>query len=355
MRPKRVIEAHDLRNVIERGRNRAGGASKNTKGGIEDRLGIKTGSIIDRVGLRTRPKGVGDRVVKSVGGRRSDNDILKSTLNRREREIIEHVTKKAVNKIIDSSATGSPHASSNRAHVKGEKSDHGNSRNKSRDKSKGEADGKGELKKKGVNISIRGESGPTAIFVGNLDPEASTEDVRTCFRQFGALVSCQLLYDSGGKSTGNAELVYKNKSEAIEAIKQLNNIVADGRTLIVQLKGDTGAVQNLEAGNNSNNKVAESINMDTGTNVGMGTDNIVAGGGGQGYDYEYDYGPTQSGDASDRHSSGRRGRANISSGTGVNRDREYRHGGRRNRDTSRRYNDTRGNVNGGYMDVDDSK
>ncbi|OLY83687.1 THO complex subunit 4C [Smittium mucronatum] len=87
------------------------------------------------------------------------------------------------------------------------------------------------------NISIKGEAGPAAIFVANLDPDASSEDVRTCFKQFGDIISCDLLYDSAGRPTGNAEVVYKLRPSAIDAISRLNNVIADGRTLIVQAKG----------------------------------------------------------------------------------------------------------------------
>ncbi|PVU96819.1 hypothetical protein BB561_000952 [Smittium simulii] len=87
------------------------------------------------------------------------------------------------------------------------------------------------------NINIKGEAGPAPIFVANLDPEASSEDVKTCFKQFGEIEACTLMYDSDGKPTGNAEIVYKLKASALEAIRKLNNVIADGRVLIVQPKG----------------------------------------------------------------------------------------------------------------------
>ncbi|OMJ22959.1 THO complex subunit 4C [Smittium culicis] len=88
-----------------------------------------------------------------------------------------------------------------------------------------------------ANISIKGEAGPAAIFVANLDPDASTDDVKTCFKKFGEINSCTLLFDSAGNPTGNAEIVYRSKPSAINAIATLNNVIADGRTLIVQPKG----------------------------------------------------------------------------------------------------------------------
>ncbi|KAJ1820576.1 hypothetical protein LPJ60_003136 [Coemansia sp. RSA 2675] len=91
-----------------------------------------------------------------------------------------------------------------------------------------------------VKISIRGEAGPATVFISNLDSEASPEDVMTCFKQFGAIKNCTLLYDRRGKASGHAEVTYAAKQSAEEAVSKLNNALADGRRLSVQLvKGET--------------------------------------------------------------------------------------------------------------------
>ncbi|KAJ1719420.1 hypothetical protein LPJ61_006309, partial [Coemansia biformis] len=84
-------------------------------------------------------------------------------------------------------------------------------------------------------IAIKGEAGPAAVFISNLDMEASTEDVKTCFKQFGAIKSCTLLYDSNGRASGHAEVTYATKAAAEEAVAKLNNALADGRRLSVKL------------------------------------------------------------------------------------------------------------------------
>ncbi|KAJ2485939.1 hypothetical protein IWW37_005793, partial [Coemansia sp. RSA 2050] len=90
-----------------------------------------------------------------------------------------------------------------------------------------------------VKISIRGEAGPATVFISNLDSEASPEDVMTCFKQFGAIKNCTLLYDRMGKASGHAEVTYVAKQSAEEAVAKLNNALADGRRLSVQLvKGE---------------------------------------------------------------------------------------------------------------------
>ncbi|KAJ2550694.1 hypothetical protein EV175_003971 [Coemansia sp. RSA 1933] len=99
--------------------------------------------------------------------------------------------------------------------------------------------GRQSASSKSVKISIKGEAGPATVFVSNLDTEASAEDVRTCFKQFGTIKSCTLLYDNGGRASGHAEITYVAKAAADEAVANLNNALADGRTLSVRLTQGT--------------------------------------------------------------------------------------------------------------------
>ncbi|KAJ1786466.1 hypothetical protein LPJ59_005923 [Coemansia sp. RSA 2399] len=88
---------------------------------------------------------------------------------------------------------------------------------------------------KNVRISIKGEAGPATVFISNLDTEASAEDVKTCFKQFGTIKNCTLLFDHSGRASGHAEITYTAKAAADEAVANLNNALADGRTLSVRL------------------------------------------------------------------------------------------------------------------------
>ncbi|KAJ1989523.1 hypothetical protein EDC05_004641 [Coemansia umbellata] len=117
-----------------------------------------------------------------------------------------------------------------------------------------------ELKKKlaktgqqNVKISIKGEAGPATIFISNLDTEASAEDVKSCFKQFGTVKNCTLLYDHNGRASGHAEITYAAKAAAEEAVAKLNNALADGRTLTVRLVSASkkGAPQTASFANNS--------------------------------------------------------------------------------------------------------
>jgi RNA recognition motif-containing protein len=93
--------------------------------------------------------------------------------------------------------------------------------------------------KKPQHITIKGEAGPCVLSVSNLDRGATASDVEQCFMKFGEITNIVLFYDQYQQSTGNAEITFKAKKEALSAIDNLNNAVADGHVLSVQLKPTT--------------------------------------------------------------------------------------------------------------------
>ncbi|KAJ2719590.1 hypothetical protein GGI07_005117 [Coemansia sp. Benny D115] len=118
-----------------------------------------------------------------------------------------------------------------------------------------------ELKKKitkAANISIKGEAGPATIFISNLDSEASAEDVKTCFKQFGTIKSCTLLYDRNGKASGHAEVTFAAKVSAVEAAAKLNNVLADGRTLMVRVMPQTSSASQQQGSQSAGSASSQS-------------------------------------------------------------------------------------------------
>ncbi|KAJ1734925.1 hypothetical protein LPJ72_002118 [Coemansia sp. Benny D160-2] len=91
---------------------------------------------------------------------------------------------------------------------------------------------------KNMKISIKGEAGPATVFVSNLDTQASAEDVETCFKRFGAIKSCTLLYDRNGQASGHAKITYSAKAAAEDAVDKLHDALADGKKLAVELTKD---------------------------------------------------------------------------------------------------------------------
>ncbi|CDS12865.1 hypothetical protein LRAMOSA05049 [Lichtheimia ramosa] len=85
-------------------------------------------------------------------------------------------------------------------------------------------------------INIRGESGPATVVISNLDPSANAEDIRMICAQFGQVSHCEVLVDRTGRSFGEAEVEFTQKSAALDCIHKLDNEVADGRILRVTLR-----------------------------------------------------------------------------------------------------------------------
>ncbi|RKP25163.1 hypothetical protein SYNPS1DRAFT_29094 [Syncephalis pseudoplumigaleata] len=77
-------------------------------------------------------------------------------------------------------------------------------------------------------ISILGEGGPAYVVVENLHPGATPDDIKTVFSRFGQVKDCVAFYDQHGRSTGRAEICYALKTQALKAIKALDNVEADG-------------------------------------------------------------------------------------------------------------------------------
>ncbi|KAJ9057330.1 RNA-binding RNA annealing protein [Entomophthora muscae] len=122
---------------------------------------------------------------------------------------------------------------------KGHNRDHGRNRPKPAERNRSpERRPEPEPAPQETSVAIKGASGPATILVSNLDPEANTADLRECFGHFGELVEVSLLYDEHSRCSGNAEIKYGKKKEAQAAVDRMHNVVADNRTLIVQLKPD---------------------------------------------------------------------------------------------------------------------
>ncbi|NQT68634.1 MAG: RNA-binding protein [Desulfobacteraceae bacterium] len=72
------------------------------------------------------------------------------------------------------------------------------------------------------------------IYVGNLSYEATEEDLRLAFEQFGQIESVNIIKDKfSGKSKGFGFVEMPSKAEAKSAIDELNGKDLKGRTLNV--------------------------------------------------------------------------------------------------------------------------
>ncbi|KAJ3215741.1 hypothetical protein HDU67_010379 [Dinochytrium kinnereticum] len=81
-------------------------------------------------------------------------------------------------------------------------------------------------------VSIVGSAGGASkITVSNLDSQATAEDVKEVFKEFGRIQKCTLSIDNHGN--GFAEIVFDNRRSSLAAIEKYHNQIADGKTLKV--------------------------------------------------------------------------------------------------------------------------
>jgi RNA recognition motif-containing protein len=96
-----------------------------------------------------------------------------------------------------------------------------------------------EVKLEDVIIGVasrprRGDFGPTKLFVGGLSSDTTTEDLRASFAKFGDIVDVVVIADRAtSQSRGFGFVTYSSSTVAETAIKEMNGVELDGRTLKV--------------------------------------------------------------------------------------------------------------------------
>lgn len=72
------------------------------------------------------------------------------------------------------------------------------------------------------------------IFVGNINDRTTEDEIWSLFDPFGVVYSINVAYDKySGRSKGFAFVEMPDDSNAVQAIKQLNNSVVAGQTIVV--------------------------------------------------------------------------------------------------------------------------
>ncbi len=73
------------------------------------------------------------------------------------------------------------------------------------------------------------------IFVAKLSWDTQSDDLREAFEAFGGVASASVITDRAtGRSKGFGFVEMDNDSEAMAAIKELDNSELDGRTIVVK-------------------------------------------------------------------------------------------------------------------------
>lgn len=71
------------------------------------------------------------------------------------------------------------------------------------------------------------------LFVGNINWNASKEDLETIFGEYGELEEAILIKDDNGRSKGFGFITFINDDNALKAAAELNGFQIDGRPLFV--------------------------------------------------------------------------------------------------------------------------
>ena len=71
------------------------------------------------------------------------------------------------------------------------------------------------------------------LFVGNINWNASSEDLQNIFSEYGELEEVVLVKDEQGRSKGFGFITFVNEADAQTAMKALQNFEIDGRPLFI--------------------------------------------------------------------------------------------------------------------------
>lgn len=72
------------------------------------------------------------------------------------------------------------------------------------------------------------------LFISNLAPDVTTEDMEELYGKFGDLKRAHVHYDSNGRSLGTAEVMFVRRQSAVQAMKEYSNVSLDGQPMIIE-------------------------------------------------------------------------------------------------------------------------
>lgn len=79
----------------------------------------------------------------------------------------------------------------------------------------------------------------TELYVGNLSPNTTEDEIRDLFQSFGELIEVIIMVDEeSGRSKGFGFVIMKNFIAAKEAISRLNGQTLNKQELVVRLAGE---------------------------------------------------------------------------------------------------------------------
>jgi THO complex subunit 4 len=86
----------------------------------------------------------------------------------------------------------------------------------------------------------------TKLKISNLNYTVTEEDLEQLFGKVGEVISASIKYDRSGRSTGDAEVMMKNRSDAESAVKEYHNVLLDEQPMHVEILDSTIVRNNTE-------------------------------------------------------------------------------------------------------------
>lgn len=75
---------------------------------------------------------------------------------------------------------------------------------------------------------VGNRDGKCKMFISNLASSVNSDDIEELFATFGNISAASVHYDQRGNCLGTGEVTFERRSEALEAVRKLNNVPLDG-------------------------------------------------------------------------------------------------------------------------------
>lgn len=87
-----------------------------------------------------------------------------------------------------------------------------------------------------------GSASGTSVTITKLNKDIGPKDISELCVTIGEVKSVNMRYDSNGKSTGQADVTFSKRSDAVSCVERFNNVSLDGTPMLVRLTGEPAAV-----------------------------------------------------------------------------------------------------------------
>lgn len=95
--------------------------------------------------------------------------------------------------------------------------------------------GKKSYDNRGAGENSQAENEERVLYVNNLNYDTTEAGLEKAFKDFGAVERVAIGYRRDGRSLGNAQIQFKSKRDAQEAIDKMDGVEVDGRPVKVKI------------------------------------------------------------------------------------------------------------------------